>query len=215
MQVAIWYQLIWNPGHMNCDLVCVLYCYSPCFETSQKFLIIHLFCVVQMHLSKCINSIQRSLMVSEVLLHNFLYLLWNLYLDSLSQQYFPDHSKIIFFSHLPCTKPDGYCKLCLVFMTSFCMMVLLHSLMYPGLHYLLQLYFRIVSVILSYKVREFLFLRVSPFGIMHLSFTKISSFYAYYLKLVSSISEVGHTQIIHDSKHILLHLLAFSLHENQ
>lgn len=58
---------------------------------------------------------------------------------------------------------------------------------------------------------NFAVLRASQFGNCTLN---ASSFYAYYLKLFNSIREVGHTQIIHDSKHILLHLLVSSLYAN-
>lgn len=72
----------------------------------------------------------------------------------------------------------------------------------------------IVSIILACKVGEFPFLIVSSYGIVLLNFTVISSFYSSYLRLLNSITEVGHTQIIHDSKHILLQVLVFSLHAN-
>lgn len=119
-----------------------------------------------------------------------------------------------FFRPSSCTEPDGYCKLCLALFISFCMMVLLHSPLYPELHYLLLFHFSIVSIILPCKVGEFIFLRIFPLGIVLLNFTVISSFYSSYLRLFNSVTEVGHTQIIHDSKHILLQVLVFSLHAN-
>lgn len=66
---------------------------------------------------------------------------------------------------------------------------------------------------LSCKVEEFLLWR-SPCGTALLCFSRIGSFYSSYLRLFNSITEVGHTQIIHYSEHILLQLLAFSLHAN-
>lgn len=78
----------------------------------------------------------------------------------------------------------------------------------------LMLHSCIVSIILPCKVGEFPFLVVSSFGIVLLNFTVISSFYSSYLRLFNSITEVGHTQIIHDSKRILLQGLVFSLHSN-
>lgn len=95
----------------------------------------------------------------------------------LEQQCLPDHSRIFFFSPSSSTEPDGYCKLCLALFISFCMMVLLHSLLYTELHYLLSLHSSIVSIILPCRMGEFPFLRVSPFGIVLLNFTVISSFY--------------------------------------
>lgn len=54
------------------------------------------------------------------------------------------------------------------------MMVLLHSLLYTELHYLLSLHSSIVSIILPCRVGEFPILRVSSFGIVLLNCTVIS-----------------------------------------